>query len=445
MSMSSDLKKFISLSVIVSAPILGTFLVLTEHSSEDTVADYTDVMSSVMLLIATVLLALVIPKVSDRFFRTTTILLALGVGFQFIYSLIWYYYWHIVSWGRMPNYSIGDFFYLGSYVLWASATVPYLRRYGSFMTARSHIALGIYSVIAAVVIYVSADYWYGAALSYGYDWPSTYVWLSYAIVPSVLLVLPLATTLLYALEGYGRGLFRFYWLYFLVPIYMVVIADLLNGFYYVLYEGSLPGQLDDLTYLAAYCVFAVSGYVVYSSKLAEASYVPVVESHQLEGQKVELVKGRGHIVEDPEGSLSYSLLEGLVTGKTGGDPRPGYIVTRHSPDHLAEKLDLRNVRVTWMSTAPREGAIEPSKIGLIAQSVMEFLQTNRNGVVLFDGIESVMLYNDFNRTVRMLGQINDFVMQYQGYLLVPIDPKAFDPKELAVLERDFERVSRGAG
>jgi hypothetical protein len=72
---------------------------------------------------------------------------------------------------------------------------------------------------------------------------------------------------------------------------------------------------------------------------------------------------------------------------------------------------------------------------------MEFLSKSKNGVVLLDGIESTMIYNDFGRAVKMLEQMNDFVMQYQGYLLVPIAPSAFDPRERAMLERNFETIS----
>ena len=444
MALSSDLKKFALVSLIIAVPAIAVFYALNSYSSEDAVGMYADVVGIMTLGVGTLLLLLVIPKVRDRFFRTTTVLIATGVAFQFIFSLIWFYYWHIADWGRMPNVGIGDFFYLGSYVLWAGATLPFLRRYGNLMSLRSTLILCIYAVIAAVIVFFSADYWYNAALSYGYDWAATYVWLSYAVVPAILAVLPLAITLLYGLEGYGRGLLRFYWLYFLVPILMIVAADLLNGFYYVLSEGSLPNQLDDVLYLAAYCVMVSSGYVVYSARLAEVDATPVIEAHHLKGRKIDVVRGRGHIVEDPEGALAYNLMVELVTGKEGAAPKKGYIVSRQNPAQMMQEYGLKDSRVTWISTAAGENVLDPSKPGLIAQEIMDFFQRNREGVVLFDGVESIMVHNDFSKAIRMLEQINDFVMQYQGYLLVPLDPKAFETRELALLQRDFERISAHA-
>jgi archaellum biogenesis ATPase FlaH len=87
--------------------------------------------------------------------------------------------------------------------------------------------------------------------------------------------------------------------------------------------------------------------------------------------------------------------------------------------------------------------MDPTKANLLAQGVMEFLSKSKNGVVLLDGIESIILNNDFNRSMRMLEQLNDFVMQYRGLLLIPIAPTAFDPRERAVISRNFETIVAG--
>jgi hypothetical protein len=82
------------------------------------------------------------------------------------------------------------------------------------------------------------------------------------VVPTICLFLLIATTLLYGYEGYGKGLLTYYWLYFLVPIIMIASADILNGFYYVVSEQSVPGRLDDMLYLGAYAVTVAAAYTV---------------------------------------------------------------------------------------------------------------------------------------------------------------------------------------
>jgi hypothetical protein len=415
-------------------------VLLTHAASEQTVTDYIDGASFVALLVGAGILVLTVPKVSDRSLKTTTALFAAGFAFQFIFNVIWIYYWHFAEEPGMPDVSIGDFFYLGSYALWTAATIPYLRRYGDLMGRRSRAILAVYAVIAAVIIYESTDYWYNAAISYGYDWFATAVWLSYAVVAPFCLFFMIAVTLLYGYEGYGKGLLRYYWFYFMVPVMMIVFADILNGFYYVMPGGEVPGQLDDMLYLGGYCVIVASGLVVYKSQLTGPPATPSIESRIVKAEPVRIVQGRGYIVEDVQAVQSYDMFLRLVSAKDGDHQRKGYIITRENPTYVRERHGVMGVSITWIATTAGSDVIDPSKPSLIAQAVIDFFSSNRNGVVLLDGLESIMVHNDFSRAVRMLEQMNDFVMQYRGYLIVPINPEAFDEKERAVLERNFEVI-----
>lgn len=251
----------------------------------------------------------------------------------------------------------------------------------------------------------------------------------------------IAMSLLYGYERYGRGLLANFWFYFLLPIMMISGADILNGFYYVVSENSVPGRLDDILYLAGYAVGIAAGLTIVMSKLDTASVLPSVEDHVLKDGSVKITKGRGTIVDDPKSNLSFELFARLIAPQESDTMRDGYILSRRAPPTIREKFGFKVVRITWIATGTGQEVIDPTKPGLIAHAIMEFLSKTKNGVVLLDGVESVVVYNDFNRTARMLEQINDFVMQYQGYLIVPIDPKAFDSRERAMLTRNFDTIA----
>ncbi|MBU0685570.1 MAG: DUF835 domain-containing protein [Candidatus Thermoplasmatota archaeon] len=116
-------------------------------------------------------------------------------------------------------------------------------------------------------------------------------------------------------------------------------------------------------------------------------------------------------------------------------------MSRRNPDQLRNQFDLGDVQVTWLTTQSGDGCVDSSRPNLLAHAIMEFFQNNKNAIVLIDGIESIVVYNDFNKAVKMLEQINDFVMQYHGYLIISIDPTAFNPRERAIIERNFETIS----
>jgi len=149
-----------------------------------------------------------------------------------------------------------------------------------------------------------------------------------------------------------------------------------------------------------------------------------------------LRRGRGHIVEEQQGSLCYEIVAGLLSR---GEPS-ALIISRQHPSLLREKYGFDGVRIIWLATQAGEDTLDPTSLGMLAHTVAEFLSKAKGGVVLLDGIEYLVTNNDFRKVARSLEQINDHVMSSDGYLVMTIDPRAFDQKELAIMVRDFELI-----
>jgi hypothetical protein len=162
-------------------------------------------------------------------------------------------------------------------------------------------------------------------------------------------------------------------------------------------------------------------------------------------RKYTLRKGKGYVVEDPQGAVSYDVLVNLLSTEEAGERLNGYIISRQHPAQIRDKFGLENTPITWLATQTGENVLDPTSLGMLAHCVMDFFSRTRNGVVLLDGVEYLITNNDFKRVARVLEQMNDSVMQHKGYLIIPIDPRAFDSKELAIIERDFEKVSPESG
>lgn len=441
MRQEPGLKRFLVLSILFAVPVDSALLLIAHFGSDQALRNYTDAASFIPLTVATIILFIVVRKTTEKSLKKTTMFLAIGFLLQVAFSLVWIYYWQIINREGLPDVSIGDAFYLGSYFFWTAATIPYFNRYRTLMSRGSLGALAIYSIGAAIILLMTLRYWYDAALLYDYSWFTTAVWLAYPVAATISLFFMIALTLLYGYERYGRGLLANYWLYFLSPIMIIALADNLNGYYFVLSGNYVPGRLDDVLYLAGYAVAIAAGLTIVMSKLDTASVIPSVEEHILNDRSVRITKGRGVIVEDPKSKLSFKLFARLIAPEESDIRRDGYILSRRAPAIIREEFGFKNVMITWMASGSGQDVVDPTKPGLMAHAIMEFLSKTKNGVVLLDGIESVMVHNDFNRAVRMLEQINDFVMQHQGYLIVPVDPKAFNSRERAMLMKNFETLA----
>jgi archaellum biogenesis ATPase FlaH len=62
-------------------------------------------------------------------------------------------------------------------------------------------------------------------------------------------------------------------------------------------------------------------------------------------------------------------------------------------------------------------------------------------VILLDGIEYIVSNNDFTKVLRMIDQISDNIAQSKCTMIIPVDPRAFDQRQLALLERNMEKLA----
>ena len=82
----------------------------------------------------------------------------------------------------------------------------------------------------------------------------------------------------------------------------------------------------------------------------------------------------------------------------------------------------------------------PTNLGILTHMVIKFIEENPSGVVLLDGLEYLVSNNDFNKVLRVIDQVNDHISQSKSVMIIPVDPRAFTPKELALLERNVEKI-----
>lgn len=163
-------------------------------------------------------------------------------------------------------------------------------------------------------------------------------------------------------------------------------------------------------------------------------------------RKYSLTKGKGYIVEDPQAAFSYDIFVNLIsTESKKGERLMGYVISRQHYNILRERFGLEKTPITWLATQVGENSLDPTSLGMLAHAVVDFISKTENGVVLLDGVEYLITNNDFRKVMRILEQMNDAVMHYKGRLIIPLDPRAFDIKELAILERNFEIISPRRG
>ncbi len=128
------------------------------------------------------------------------------------------------------------------------------------------------------------------------------------------------------------------------------------------------------------------------------------------------------------------------------------VVTRTYPDKIMIKYKLDKVPMLWLSrTEGRVGkrpgsdykVIEPTKLGMLLDEIKDYIHTQDDSIVMFDGLEYLTVHNEFSRVLKFLHGLEDEIALHRARLIVAINPKALDDKDRVLLEKEFKILSFG--
>ncbi len=118
----------------------------------------------------------------------------------------------------------------------------------------------------------------------------------------------------------------------------------------------------------------------------------------------------------------------------------GMIVTRQFPHEVRTKYFLQTTPIIWLSTVAGNDNMDPAKLSLLTDNLVNFMEKSQNGVVLVDGLEYLATSNDFSRLLKAVDRWSETAMTSNSVLIMSVDARSFDPKELALMERNREIV-----
>jgi hypothetical protein len=149
-----------------------------------------------------------------------------------------------------------------------------------------------------------------------------------------------------------------------------------------------------------------------------------------------LTEGSCYLLESVGGAVQYSILRRLVSGGS-----PACMVSTMHPSALEQMHQLELAESFWISDATDPVAVKPSRLDFeLAKGLKLFLGSNRSAILFFEGIEYVSSEIGFDKTVRFVKRMVDWVSSARGTLLVVVDPRSLTEAQTAVLEHLFHRI-----
>lgn len=148
--------------------------------------------------------------------------------------------------------------------------------------------------------------------------------------------------------------------------------------------------------------------------------------------------GRSYLIEEPKSKRAFEIFEQSIRFSL-----PTLCVSTVYPEGLEKRYKLDDARVIWLSKQEVKNAISPEDLDILRDTITEFTEEQRGGVILLDGFEHLTTMNGFDQALRFLHDLVEKVAINRATLLVSVNPEAFDKRQLAMLQRNMEVIKEG--
>jgi PAS domain S-box-containing protein len=165
---------------------------------------------------------------------------------------------------------------------------------------------------------------------------------------------------------------------------------------------------------------------------------PEVEKQVSTPLKYDLEPREVYIVEEERPEKAFDIFTDLV--KHGFK---GFGICRTHPQKVREKYALERTPVMWLSEIESKQLeqVGPQDIPKLTYVVSEFIKRAQPAVVILEGVEYLMVQNDFKTVLKLLHTLTDYVVTSQSILILPINPKSLPVHQHVLLRRAFKTVA----
>jgi hypothetical protein len=130
-----------------------------------------------------------------------------------------------------------------------------------------------------------------------------------------------------------------------------------------------------------------------------------------------------------------------IYSKMVGRSTRGLCISRLHPDYVAQKYGLEMSKRYWLSSQSGDDVIGPKSLNQLLKVIRLELRGRSGGTILLDGLEYLLLFNDMNKVLGILEQIDSLLKEAKVEMIVSMDPLTFEQKELDILWAAFPHYS----
>ena len=195
-------------------------------------------------------------------------------------------------------------------------------------------------------------------------------------------------------------------------------------------DGRAPGFILEMA------LIGLVSFAVRERGFLEDLLVPQTEAQLATAPTYSIERGLTYLVLEETPEHAFEIFRDFVTHGA-----QGLCITRKAPKLVSEAYGLEKTPILWLSrVAAQKNSIRPSPPENVALAVEHFFAVGKESVVLLDGLEYLISHNDFASILALMHDLNENVSLSDSILLVPLDTRALEEREFALLKREAEII-----
>jgi hypothetical protein len=217
-----------------------------------------------------------------------------------------------------------------------------------------------------------------------------------------------------------------------------VIGYTLGEMFFEIILPSLSIDMRSVGFVIQISLVGMIAYAIRDKTFLQDLLIPVTEADLKTKKTYDLPGGYSYLVEEETPSHCFEVFKDLVT-----HGNQGLCITRTMPDKVRSQYGLEKTPILWLTrVADSPDTLRPYPVGKISETVQLFISAGKKTVVLLDGVEYLILHNDFKTVLTSLQDLNEYIAQHDSILILPVDSEAMEPKQFALLRRDLRMIEK---
>ncbi len=187
-----------------------------------------------------------------------------------------------------------------------------------------------------------------------------------------------------------------------------------------------------------FSLFVASAILKYNLFLFKPMVKPTFEERKAEPKRYEIEPSRGYIIREIREERGYEIFIDQIIHGIGG-----LCITKYSPKKIRDEYALKKTPILWFTfkQSNKETTVNPKKLDVeLILQIEDFVKKGKRTIVYMDCLDQIALVRGIENTLTLIKDIKNICRENHSILLLSINTKMFDEKQLSILEKEFLEV-----